>query len=174
MAALSRGCKLKVPVSGGHLNVTRTPLNCGTLYYFQGESPFCCQRVSWRIVLGWPWKKKTCKRLTCFSQWIQKDDKDFFSLLSYVISYTVKTLRLSHLLGHWVGGGGGVIRAFGGLCVRPKKSWLRPCPCTFCQYFATGEANSKSSTFARNSKWYVTHTNDLFAWLDHVITVQFC
>ena len=33
--------------------------------------------------------------LTCYSQWTQKGDKEVFKSLSYIISYTVKMLRLT-------------------------------------------------------------------------------
>ena len=45
--------------------------------------------------------------------------------------YTVRTFRLSVISPFWDigrgGGGGWGIRAFGEVCVPPKKSWLRPC-----------------------------------------------
>ena len=41
------------------------------------------------------------KLLTCFSQRTQKGHKKFYNLLSYVISRTVKTLRLTNFtFGH--------------------------------------------------------------------------
>ena len=47
------------------------------------------------------------KWLTCFSQWTQIGDKECYKLLSYIISYTVKMLRLtvtSRLGTFWKGG----------------------------------------------------------------------
>ena len=68
------------------------------------------------------------KWLTCFSQWTQIGDKECYKLLSYIISYTVKMLRLtvtSRLGTFWKGGEGGA-GAFGELCAPLKKSWLCP------------------------------------------------
>ena len=51
------------------------------------------------------------KKLLSCSSTVQKDDEDFFSLHTYVISYTAKTLWLTVIspFGHWAGGvaGGG-------------------------------------------------------------------
>ena len=63
----------------------------------------------------------------CFSQWTQIGDKECYKLLSYIISYTVKMLRLtvtSRLGTFWKGGGEGGAGAFGELCAPLKKSWL--------------------------------------------------
>ena len=64
------------------------------------------------------------ERLTCFSQWTQRGDKEFYKLPRYFISYTVKTLKLTETsnLGTLVGEEG----TFGELCVPLKNPGYPP------------------------------------------------
>ena len=66
------------------------------------------------------------KRLTCLSQWTQKGHKKFYNLLSYVISHTVKTLRLTNFTFGHIGGGRREAGAFGEMCVTLKYPGYAP------------------------------------------------